>query len=81
MSSRFNVVGVFLMVAATAGVSVAQDGTEAVYRGWSKAVKFDVSPPLRSIAPVAPTAPPANLVDPEPGDIFPAGPNLSLIHI
>ena len=75
MSSRFNVVGVFLMVAATAGVSVAQDGAEAVYRGWSKAVKFDVSPPLRSIAPVAPTAPPANLVDPEPGDIFPAGPN------
>ena len=40
---------------AGAGVLAAAEGPEkphGIYRGVSTAVKFDISPPLRSIAPV-----------------------------
>jgi hypothetical protein len=62
------------LIVVVAGAAFADEPNEGVYRGWTKAVKFDVSPPLRSIAPLPIVAPPRNLVDPEPGDIFPPGP-------
>ncbi len=69
----FNVVAAVVLAVAAAQVHAAEP-QEAVYRGWSRAVQFDVSPPLRDIPPLAVVPPPANLAEPEPGDIFPPGP-------
>jgi len=41
------------LAAVAAAMPRAQDAPSAIYRGVSTAVQFDVSPPLRSIAPLA----------------------------
>ena len=55
-----------IAVVCTADIAVA-DEPEAVYMGWSRAVKFDVSPPLRDIPPLPVGKPPLNLVEPDSG--------------
>ncbi|MCP4898424.1 MAG: hypothetical protein GY906_15730 [bacterium] len=66
-----------VLIVVAAGAALADEPTAGVYRGWSKAVKFDVSPPLRTIPPQLVSTPPFNLVDPDPGDIFPPGPQVA----
>jgi len=79
MSERFiRGTAVFLALAAAAAGAVFADEpkkeTTAVYRGSSRAVKFDVSPPLRSIRALPVAKPPGNIVEREPGTLGPLGP-------
>jgi hypothetical protein len=63
-----------VLIVAAGSAAFADEPTAAIYRGWSKAVQFDVSPPLRSIPPLPIAPPPANLVEPDSGVILPMGP-------
>jgi len=72
--SKIRISVTLLALIAVAGSASAQATTEGIYQGWSKAVRFDISPPLRSMESLPIVAPPENLVDPEPGDLFPPGP-------
>lgn len=65
------------LVLAIAFSVAADEPIEGIYKGWSKAVQFDISPPLRSITPLRAVAPARNLIDPESGDIFPPGPQVA----
>jgi hypothetical protein len=46
------------------GIAVGEE-PKAIYKGSTRAVKFDVSPPLRSIAPLPITKPARNIVEPD----------------
>lgn len=79
MTGRFiQGAAVILAFAAAAAGSVFADEQKkeptAVYRGSSRAVKFDVSPPLRSIQPLPITKPARNIVERDPGVRGPLGP-------
>lgn len=74
MTRKLSVLCLTFCVVTVSVVVSADEPVEGIYRGWSKAVKFDISPPLRLIPPVE-TAPSArNLVEPEVGEVFPPGP-------
>jgi hypothetical protein len=77
MSRLMQLLCLTALIVVVAGAVLAEESTEGVYRGWSKAVQFDVSPPLRSIAPATFVPPPANLVEPDSGFIFPPGPQVA----
>jgi len=66
-----------MLIVAAGSAALADEPTAAIYRGWSKAVQFDVSPPLRSIPPAPIGPPPANLFEPDSGLIFPPGPQVA----
>ena len=74
MSREFQRACFSILIVVAAGAAFAEEPAEGIYRGWSKAIQFDISPPLRTIASQPIVAPPRNLIDPEPGDIFPPGP-------
>jgi len=69
--------GLTALIVVAAGAASAAAPNEGIYLGWSKAVQFDVSPPLRSITPGVGVPPPVNLVEPDTGDLFPPGPQVS----
>jgi len=69
--------GLTALIVVAAGAASAAAPNEGIYLGWSKAVQFDVSPPLRSIAPAPIGPPPANLVEPDSGLIFAPGPQVA----
>ena len=74
MSREFQRACFSILIVVAAGAAFAEEPAEGIYRGWSKAIQFDISPPLRTIASQPIVAPPRKLIDPEPGDIFPPGP-------
>ena len=77
MSRGFQRACLTVLIVVAVGAAFAEEPADAIYRGWSRAVQFDVSPPLRTIAPAAIVAPPRNLIDPDSGVIFPPGPQVA----
>ncbi len=74
MSRGFQRACLTVLIVVAVGAAFAEEPADAIYRGWSRAVQFDVSPQLRSIPPGPIVPPPANLIDPDSGVIFPIGP-------
>ncbi len=54
------------LLTGTAAIAEDEAPQAAKYMGLKRAVRFDVSPPLRDIPPVPLTSQPGNLVEPEP---------------
>ena len=65
--NRGIVVMSMMVIAATAAGTALGEEPTAIYRGSSRAVKFDVSPQLRNIAPLPITKPARNLIEPDSG--------------
>lgn len=70
----FGVLGAMLVLMAGAVGPTAAEEPTAIYRGSSRAVKFDVSPALRSMTPLPVTKPARNIVEMEPDHRGPLGP-------
>ncbi|MEE4273119.1 MAG: hypothetical protein V2I67_15710 [Thermoanaerobaculales bacterium] len=73
MKIRTTIAGLAAMVAFAAS-GPTEELVEGEFQGWSKAVRFDTSPPLRSMEPRLTPAPPHNLEDPEAHDPAAYGP-------
>jgi hypothetical protein len=71
----FSVMALAVMALAGGGVGAAQpDIPHGIYRGVSTAVKFDISPPLRDLAPAEFTPPAAEIPERATGLEGPLGP-------